>query len=58
MRIPDVRWDSQTQSPNALSIASNILLAGVVFSAISPLWLWLAIPLLCVAFTAESKLKK
>jgi hypothetical protein len=58
MKLPDLRLDSQTQSPNALNLASNILLAGVVFGTVSPYWLFLAIPLICVAFTAESKLIK
>jgi hypothetical protein len=58
MKLPDLRLDSQTQSPNALNLASNIVLAGVVFGTISPYWLFLAIPMICVAFTAESKLNK
>lgn len=52
----DNRKQSQTASPNALTISGGILLAGVVFGAITPTWLWASVPLLMIGFTAESRL--
>jgi len=48
---------SQTQSPNSISIAGNIVLAGVVFGAVSPYLLFVSIPLILIGLTAESRLK-
>lgn len=52
----DNRKQSQTGSPNALTISGGILLAGVVFGALTTTWLWASVPLLMIGFTAESRL--
>ena len=56
MKLPDFRKDSQTTGINGIGIAGNILLAGIVFGQISAFWLFAAIPLVLVGFTAESRL--
>ena len=43
----------KTLGLNGLSIASNVILAGVVFGAISPWWLMLSIPLLFTGLGME-----
>ena len=55
MKLPT--RDSQTGSPNALTLSGSILLAGVVFKVITAYWLFASIPLLMIGFTAESRLK-
>ena len=53
----DNRKSAQTASPNALTLSGSVILAGVVFHAISPWWLFMSVPLLMAGFTAESRLK-
>ena len=53
----DNRIEGQTGSPNSLTISGGIVLAGVVFHSISPYWLFLAVPLLLIGLTAESRRK-
>jgi len=43
----------KTLGLNGVSIASNIILAGVVFGAISPWWLALSIPMLFTGLGME-----
>lgn len=51
----DNRIEGQTGSPNSLTISGGVVLAGVVFHSISPYWLFLAVPLLLIGLTSESK---
>lgn len=44
---------SHTAGLNAVSLAANILLAGVVFGSIHSLWLLAAIPLIVAGFGVE-----
>lgn len=44
---------TKTVGVNTLGVASNVLLAGVVFGAISPWWLALSIPMMFSALGME-----
>ena len=56
MQIP--RKPAQTTTLNSFSIHSAIITSGVVFGYISPWWLALSVPMMLMAFTAESNLKR
>ena len=43
----------KTLGLNGLSIASNVILAGVVFGALSPWWLALSIPMMFTGLGME-----
>lgn len=58
MQLPDPRKPSQITGQNSFGLAGNILLASVLFGFQSPLWLFLAVPVILMSFTAESKLRK
>ena len=58
MQMPDPRKNSQIVGQNSFGLAGNILLASILFGFQSPYWLFLAIPMVLISFTAESKLRK
>ena len=58
MQLPDPRKPSQTTGINSYGLAGNLLLASVLFGYQSPWWLFLAVPVILMSFTAESKLRK
>ena len=58
MQMPDPRKNSQIVGQNSFGIAGNLLLASVLFGYQSPWWLLLAVPVILMSFTAESKLRK
>jgi hypothetical protein len=57
MKIGNYRKPSQTQGINSFGIAGNLLLASILFGYQSPWWLFLAVPVVLMSFTAESNLK-
>ena len=56
--MPDPRKNSQIVGQNSFGLAGNILLASILFGFQSAWWLFLAVPMVLISFTAESKLRK
>ena len=57
MKIGNYRKPSQTHGMNSFGLAGNLLLASILFGYQSPWWLFLAVPIVLMSFTAESNLK-
>ena len=54
MKIPTYKeYTWRTLGLNGYTVAANVMLAAIVFSAISPAWLFLSIPLAVLGIGLE-----
>lgn len=53
--VPSIHKTSTDTAMTTPGAIATVIIAGVIFSACSPLWLLLAVPLALVAWASEAK---